>query len=233
MKLALTLGIKRLRFRAQDPRSASADAEFGAKRSGVVSRGKSTCAACGYQSSTAGAIDVHHLDDDHHNNADSNLTLACHTCHPYQHVGELVRRVDKGTAGSPSASEGLGARTQVASVPEISAADLNLLQRAIGVALLDEAEAPIAREMVKLLAERASWVRADLGTCMPGDFAAAMAQLSDESYAQRHDAVQDLRLLFNDETLKKLGRQFVNDNPSLPVASWRSMGKKQIVAGGS
>jgi len=211
--LSLILGIKRLRFREGDPRRARADAEFSAKRSGVLSRHQYTCQGCRYVSRESAHLDVHHLDDNHHNNDDANLAPACHTCHPYQHVGELVRRTDV-------AGEGLGKATLIAAIPEIGPADLNLLQRAIGSALLDEAEAPIARQMVERLAERATWVKAEFGTFKPADFAGAFAALTDEQYAARRDAVDDLRLLFNEDTLMRLGREMARDCPAMPLATW-------------
>jgi len=213
--LSLLLGVKRSRFREDDPRRGKADAEFSAKRPGVLAMHNYACAACRYESKQSGHMDVHHLDDDHHNNDEKNLAPACHTCHPYQHVGELVRRADVG-------GEGLGKATLIAAIPEISASDLNLLQRAIGVALLDEKEAPVARKMIERLAERPYWVKAEFGTYKPGDFAAAMSDkvLSDAEYAARPDAIFDLRLLFNEETLKRLGREMSLDYPTMPVESW-------------
>lgn len=222
--LSLLLGIKRSRFRENDSRRTRADAEFAAKRPGALRRHNYTCQGCNYESKQGGHLDVHHLDDDHHNNADENLAPACHTCHPYQHTGELVRRVDVG-------GEGLGKATLIAAIPELTPADLNLLQRAIGVALLDEKEAPIARQMIELLAERALWVKAEFGTFKPADFAAAFFALKDDEYAARGDAISDLRLLFNEDTTKKLGKQFTVDYPTMPMASWpevaRGVSRKQ------
>lgn len=214
--LALVLGIKRLRFRENDPRRGRADAEFSAKRSGVLAKHSYTCQACAYTSKESAHLDVHHLDDNHHNNEDDNLVPGCHTCHPYQHVGELVRRTD-------IPGEGLGKATLVAAIPEISAVDMNLLQRAIGAALLDEKEAPMARKMIEVLSQRASEVKSEFGTFKPADFAAAMAQLTDDQYAVREDVISDLRLLFNQPTLEKLGREMVRDYPAMPLSSWTAV----------
>jgi hypothetical protein len=211
--LPLLLGVKRRRFRDNDARTARADAEFAAKRPGILVKHRFTCKGCDYESKESAHLDVHHLDDNHHNNDDLNLCPACHTCHPYQHVGELVRRSDV-------AGEGLGKATLIAAIPEIEPSDLNLLQRAIGMALLDEKEAPIARQMIEFLAERSVWVKAEFGTFKPADFAGAFAALTDEQYANRRDAISDLRLLFNEETLRKLGREMARDFPAMPVASW-------------
>jgi hypothetical protein len=63
-------------------------------------------------------------------------------------------------------------------------------------------------------------VKAEFGTFKPADFAGAFAALNDDQYGARIDVVQDLRLLFNEETLKKLGREMVRDCPAMPLAAW-------------
>jgi hypothetical protein len=215
--LRLLLGIKRSRFRQNDPRSKRADAEFAAKRPQVLARHKLTCQGCGYCSKVAKALDVHHRDDNHHNNDDDNLVPACHTCHPYQHVGEAARR-DQNVAG-----EGLGRLTVIATIPELSARDVNLLQRAIGAALADEHEAPIAAKLAAILAERANWTKAEFGSFLPADLSTAMFALSDAEYAAREDAIADQRLLFGRPHLKKIGQQLMQDYPSMPLKSWQAV----------
>lgn len=212
--LKLVIGIKRLRFRENDPRRSRADAEFAAKRPGVLASQAYTCAGCSYISKVSSHLDVHHLDDDHHNNEPANLVAACHTCHPYQHVGELVRRTDV-------RGEGLGNVTLLASIPEVDAANMNLLQRALGVALLDEREAPFAKRIIERLAERANLVEEEFGSFRPADVAAGMATLNDAQYGARVDVVDDIRLLFNADTLKMLGQEMVKDCPALPVKVWK------------
>ncbi len=218
--LSLIIGIKRSVFRANDPRRLRSDAEFRARRPHALARNQHRCAGCGYESKQGGHLDVHHLDDNHDNNADENLVPACHACHPYQHVGELAKRNRSDPADVEMGGEGLGRQSLLALIPELDPADLNLLQRAIGVALLDPQLAPIARKLHSRLEKRAGWVVAEFGTCKPADFAAAMSRLSDDEYAFREDSVADVRLLFSEMHLNKMGRQFLVDNPSMPIASW-------------
>lgn len=227
MPLSFVLGIKRSRFRDDDARASRADAEFRAKRKPALDRQGWRCAGCRMRTAEANKangrvhLDLHHADDDHHNNSDDNLIAVCTLCHAYQHVGEASRRGDV-------AAEGMGRSTLVANVPEISAADLNLLQRAMGAALLDDTEAQIAKEVFKALAERCHEVRADFGSYLPADFAAGMGQLAKEGpaeYENRAEALEGLRLLFSEEELKKAGREFLVDNPSMPVDRWASVAK--------
>lgn len=219
--LSLIFGVKRRKLRVNDSRSVKADAELAAKRSGVLAGNGYKCQACSYASRTTGHLDVQHVDDDHQNFDPKNLSVACHTCHPYQHVGETVRRAD-------IPGEGLGRVTLVAAIPEISASDLNLLQRAIGMALLDEDEAPIARKMIVQLSERAKWVKGEFGTYWPKDFGAALEKLTDEEYLHRQESISDLRLLFNEETLRKLGKEMMLDYPSMPVNTWPEVNQSVI-----
>lgn len=211
--LKLLLSIKRTTFRANDPRSSHADAEYRAKRPAALARGHYTCSACGYVTSAAnGHMEIHHKDDNHHNNTDDNLVCACETCHPYQHVGQ--------TAQSDIAGEKLGDASLIACVPEIEADDFNLLQRALGAALTDPEEAQVARRLYKLFAGRADLVEADFGSFKPKVFAAAMSKLSASEYQDRESVIGDLRLLYAMPQLKKVGQQLLADNPSMAVKSW-------------
>jgi intracellular multiplication protein IcmJ len=222
--LRLFIGIKRLRFRANDPRSKKADAEYLAKRPGVLARHKQTCAGCGYVSKVSRALDVHHLDDNHHNNEETNLVPACHLCHPYQHVGELGRRVGIG-------GEGLGKNSFVATIPEISARDLNLLQRAVGAALQDEKEVEIARKIMLAFLDRSKWTKSEFSSDSPRDFAAAMSMLTDAEYAARDDAVEDQRLVFQLPHLRVMGKQLMEDFPSMPLKSWQGVHDAAVAKG--
>lgn len=214
----LLLGIKRRVFRDNDAKASRADAEFRALRPGALAQQQYRCVFCGYRSSEKfpGHQDLHHLDDDHQNNAPDNLLVACQTCHPYHHVGEVARR-----DGRPA--EGLGAKTMLAVIPEVSPADLNLLQRAIGAALKNEDERPVAEEIIRAFAGRCDVTKDEFGTYDPASFAAAMAELSEAEYAHRGDAIADLRLLFKASLLNKVGEQFLLDNPGMGVERWASV----------
>ncbi len=213
LKLALVPAIKRRLARLDDARSDVADAALKARRPSVLERHRYTCGACGYVAKSAAHLDVHHLDDDHHNNDEANLVAACHTCHPHQHVGEVAVRADQW-------AQGLGKQSGLAHVPELSAADLCLLMRAIGAALLDEQSRADALHIYEEIMERTEVTEQRLGAWKAADFAAAMAQLSDEQYRYRHKVLQPERLVFSQKVLEVVGREFVADYPSLPVSAW-------------
>ena len=212
---ALLIGVKRLLFRANDARSAAADAEYRAKRPGVISAARGVCVWCGYASLTRS--EVHHADDNHHNNNDDNLLVSCPLCHAYQHIGEPSK------AGGVS-GEGLGAQTLLVAIPELSAKDLNHLQRALGVAMNDPKEGDLAREIAHYLAQRSYPVREVWGTASPANFAAALFQLTSAEYANREGAVGHLRVLFHDNYLTAVGHQVAADHPALAsFNTWESV----------
>jgi hypothetical protein len=92
--------------------------------------------------------------------------------------------------------------------------------RAIGAALLDEQSRADALHIYEEIMERTEVTEQRLGAWKAADFAAAMAQLSDEQYRYRHKVLQPERLVFSQKVLEVVGREFVADYPSLPVSAW-------------
>lgn len=197
-------------------RREAADAEYRAVRPSVMAAGKYTCAFCGWVSRAHN--ECHHLDGNHANNNPDNLVVADSLCHGYHHLGQRASQ-------ERSALDNPVGQTILAAIPEISPSDLNLLQRAVGVALLQEGEREIAKEIMRALAERSEDVAQALGTYQPGDVAAAMTRLSDQEYEQRAAVCGPLRLLFNQDTLEAEGRKFLKDFPGLPFDTWTSVVK--------
>ncbi|VTU44967.1 hypothetical protein [Variovorax sp. RA8] len=211
-------GIKRSAFRDNDPRAKQADAVFVARRPQVLEKARYTCQACLYRSMQTAKkptkLQVHHQDDDHHNNDDSNLAPICSLCHGYPHLG--CKTASTGGGGS------LASDAQLAAIPELAAADLNNLLRAIGAAMSDPNEAAVAKQIYEVLCERVMPVRKAFGTSKALDFAGAMAKLNSVDYAARGDAVFDLRLVWKPEVLKKAGADMLDDHPSLKPSSWHA-----------
>lgn len=209
-------GIKRSVFRDNDRRASQADAVFVARRPQVLERSRYTCQACLYRSiqtpKKPTRLQVHHRDDDHHNNADENLAPVCSLCHGYPHLG--CKTASTGGGG------GLASDAQLAAIPELSASDLNNLLRAIGAAMSDPVEGEAAKFMYDELCERLRPVRKAFGTSHALDFAGAMAQLSATDYAARGEAIADLRVVWRAPVLKQAGKEMLEDFPSLKPTSW-------------
>ena len=202
-------------YRPNNPRREAADAEYKARRPASMERGKYRCVYCGHVSRSN---ECHHIDGNHANNEDTNHAVVDTLCHGYQHLGQRATQ-------NPLNADSLGKKTVLAAVPELSAQTLNLLQRAIGVALLDEKEAKVARAISKSLIDRTRPVLQSFGTFEPGDFAAAMCEMTEEAYDARAGAVRDLRLLFHTDVLKSEGARFRGEFPTLPIASWEDIYK--------
>ena len=82
---ALQLSVKRATFRMDDADHKAADAEFKARRQRVLQRAGYTCHYCGFRSKKW--QEVHHLNDDHHDNRPENLVCICSYCHAVFHIG--------------------------------------------------------------------------------------------------------------------------------------------------
>lgn len=219
MKKTLELCIGVIRdaalYRSNSSARQRADAEYKAVRPRIMASQNYRCAFCRH---TAKSNHCHHLDGNHANNADDNFAVADALCHAYHHLGQQASQ-------DQFAAENLGKKTALAVVPELSAADCNLLQRAIGVAMKDTTESEMAKSMHKLLLDRTGAVKEAFGTFHTADFAAAMSQLNDEEFASRDAVVADLRLVFREDVLKHEGTKFLEENTSLPFASWSSIAK--------
>ncbi len=204
-------------YRPNNPRRERADTEYKAVRPAFVKKRDHKCEFCGFQS--VKYIECHHSDGDHSNNAESNFIAADTLCHAYHHIGQHGGR-------QRFAADALRDKTLCAAIPEVSIADMNLLQRAIGVALLDEANAAEARAILKALVDRKEPVREAFESYYPEDFAAAMMSMKDEAYSHRESVVGGLRLIFHVDVLKHEGQRFVEENASMPLSTWDSIAPK-------
>jgi intracellular multiplication protein IcmJ len=202
-------------FRNNSNARLRADAEYKAVRPRVMAQQENRCRFCGY---TSKHNHCHHLDGNHANNEPENFAVADSLCHAYHHLGQTGSQ-------DQFSHDNLRTKTVLAAVPELSPSDLNLLQRAIGVALLDQAEEATAKQIYKLIEERAEPVREAFGTFRPADFAGAMEKLNPEEYANRGSTLADLRLVFREDMLKNEGRRFLEDFTSLPFSLWEGATK--------
>lgn len=111
----IVLSIKRGRFRRDDLEAESADAGFGETKLAVQIRDAKTCHFCGFQADKW--QDIHHGNDDHHDNRRENLITVCKICHACHHIGLA----------------GMNNGGSIIYLPEISQVELNRLVRAMYV----------------------------------------------------------------------------------------------------
>lgn len=120
-KIVLIPSVKLGVWRKDDKNSDKADEEFAAKRPEILQRDGFVCGGCGMKTLPitktlpSGHFDVHHIDDDHTNNKDTNLITICPFCHDVFHLGNA------------------GARQSASAIwlPQISQADLNLVMHVL------------------------------------------------------------------------------------------------------
>ncbi|WP_321820925.1 MULTISPECIES: hypothetical protein [unclassified Burkholderia] len=229
MLASLVLSIKRYTFRANDSRAAAADAEYRALRPRVLEQQGYRCAFCRLVSKfqrgankAATNNEVHHVGK-HDDNRYEMLKVACILCHAYHHVGETTKTGDV-------QAETLGGKSLIAYVPELSAVDVNNLQRVMGIALRDPDEKSVAEEIADHLIKRALPVKDVWGSFYPLDFAAAMSHLDDAEYESRAEPLEDLRLVFNFAFLKDLAARLQEETrwQVLPVSSWSSVARNHV-----
>lgn len=97
LPIELAFGVKTQMYRSGDPDAALADSDFKGMRERVINRDEWRCQACGCPSSPAegkpsGGFEVHHRDNNHHNNDISNLVTLCPLCHGIFHIGWTARQ---------------------------------------------------------------------------------------------------------------------------------------------
>lgn len=216
--LDLIPGVSRNLWRDNDPKAEAADAEYRAKRPTILARQQHTCQYCGVQSRNA--MEVHHGDCNHANNADDNLKLADVFCHPVNHIGELAHRFTRADQ-----SEIAGGVVRLAYLPDISQADLSHLLRTIGHVLntgTDEQKADAEALYHQLLAY-SRYVEAAWTTSDAKHFAIAMRESSHQAYASRGVTMAGIRVFFSLEAVKKLAARFANEFIPLPLTAWLSI----------
>jgi len=192
MKLRpLSIGAKRTTWRGEGGESKELDEEFRSIRYQVLDRDDRTCQFCGLRAMKW--QEVHHLDDDHSNNAPGNLVTACHWCHMVHHVGLVGVQRTGLLAIHPDWPE--------CTLPEQWR--LHHLCRAIITvrdALKSGHKNEHAQEMLSdlnfLLLEESVDMAADLlGTSDPAVLGDYLRDISDEEYAQRGPWLASVRLI--------------------------------------
>ncbi|MGU3404469.1 HNH endonuclease [Methylobacterium fujisawaense] len=194
--LPIVLSCKTQGWRMHDPDSHEADHVFQTGRQRVLDVQKYTCQYCGFQSQKW--QEIHHRNDDHHDNRPENLAVACMYCHMCFHIGLAGHK-----------NEGV-----LIFLPEMEQADLNCLVRACQVARraadlgASDAARPrpdqdavreyrdAATAILKRLDDRRAKAEELLGGVRnPSDLANIMMLMPDDLYAQRHERLHGIRLL--------------------------------------
>lgn len=215
--MELVPGVSRNTFRDHDPKAEVADAEYRAKRPGVLQRANYTCVVCRVKS--VEGMEVHHLDCNHANNAESNHEPECVLCHPVNHIGELASRMLR-----QDESELAGGMSVLAYLPDLDQSDVSHLMRTIGHVLASPDATPAQKEDAKALHDSllqyGHYIESQWGSSSASHFAIALKEVSDPVYAERAVPMKGLRVVFALGVLVKQAKKFAAEFQSLPMMAW-------------
>lgn len=110
--LNLVISAKSKVWRVDDKNfSITGNSGWAITRTAILKRDDYTCRFCGFHSKSY--QEVHHLDDDHNNDASENLVTACSFCHQVHHIGLA----------------GISGSAKLAWMPELTHQEINHLMR--------------------------------------------------------------------------------------------------------
>ena len=209
----LVIGVKRRLSKISAKEADRLNTEFKTERNKTLKQADYRCYRCNLRSKSNG---IHHIDDNHSNNAPENLAVVCSLCAPYSHVGEeakpVVLEAEKYGRIPMKATALVRVPREVEDL--ITPENLHHLMRAIGVALGDEKEAPVAKkiysmligtEQVREFAQAIYGEETGITSIHPSDVAAGMEYLTTDEYNQRARFISDVRVLYHPGYLKKIG----------------------------
>ena len=150
-------------------------------RQKILDRDKNVCQFCGFKSSKW--QEIHHINDDHNNYAESNLCCACPFCHQCFHLG-IAGTTDGG---------------KLIWLPEISQAELNHLVRGLFIAMRQEKSAleKAANSLYTALDTRRVFMDQHFspGSDNPLVLGQAFLKMKKEDYEKRSEYAKSIKLL--------------------------------------
>lgn len=231
---ALVMSAKRKVWRMHD-HAGEADKAFQKVRAPVLDAADHECGFCGLRSDKY--QEVHHLDDDHANNAKENLACTCPLCHQVFHIGLA----------------GMRDGAYIINMPELSQAEINQLCLVMWIVERTDAARFDAQQalLYKSLANRVKTLRAlmenrrgnvkirfcnelekagfskdftkkvSLDSISPSLLANVLMQLPDDLYARREDLLGGLRLMPRAERFDAQLKFWLEDQgKKLPITAW-------------
>lgn len=178
--LPIVLSAKRESWRMMDSHADENDRRFSEIRPAVLERDDHTCKFCNFKSMRY--QEVHHLDDNHGNNEQSNLVTACGWCHMCFHLG-MCGLKDSGV---------------VIWCPELTQAQINNLCRSIFVSIANNGKySETCRKVYNILESRSNLIKDELGesAIKPEVIGQAFMDMSEEEYSNRDKKFPGLRIL--------------------------------------
>jgi intracellular multiplication protein IcmJ len=206
--LPLTLSASKASWQAPTPHGHKKwDAAIHAA---VSKRFQDTCQYCGWVDPEFN--EVSHLDEDHLNNKEENLMLACPLCHQCLHLGQV------------STSEG----GKMIWAPELSQIELNHLARAYWITETEQTHPLLlsARALANKLDHQAHILEAHYvpGASDPGFWAEVLMKMTPEQYKQRHELLKNIRVWPTLTRFKKMVMPWAKRiNVNIPLLEWERL----------
>jgi len=183
-RIKLTLSAKRSTWRINDDVANNADVEFNSIRTRIqTNRDKHSCRAegCGFHSRRF--QEVHHIDDNHHNNSEDNLVTLCPFCHAVFHIGYASIN---------------GARLiKLPDGADMLQGELNSIMRLlyVGAAKGGGELQEGCRELIASFQECSRSMIDEFGFDDPAILGDVFLRMSETEYARREDYIKGVRLL--------------------------------------
>lgn len=174
----ITLSVKRGKWREKaGVEPDESDIEFSKVRPKVLLRDRNICQSCGTHMPRG--AEVHHIDDCHANNKDTNLVTLCGICHAWHHIGFLGKNGALFLANNELENP-------------ITPAEINTLMLACAVVLNADKDADGFDDLRKIVDVIMSGIKASgsdvysaWGSYDLKEFASALLRSTDEVYASR------------------------------------------------
>ena len=214
-----TLGVKRRTWRMDDDHAHLADAAFADTRQQVLNRDNFTCRFCGFKATKY--QEVHHLDDNHQNNDQTNLLTVCNLCHMVHHLGLC----------------GMKGAGFIAAIPELTQVEVNQIARNYFVAAMigDQNTKDRLTGLYALFRARADGMKVVFGDDLsdPLRYAQALSALDDKAYASAVSSCSGLiRVVPKKEAFHPGQLEFycANLRPQFSTDSWSALASQLMKA---
>ncbi len=200
----IIMSVKRGTYRNDDPEKEHSDERFKTVRLSVLDKSDYTCHYCEIKSKKY--LEVHHKNDDHSCNDESNLLPICPLCHAPFHIGY----------------SGIKKKGVIIYTKSISQINLNILVRTLWVAQdgNDPKVKDFADNLLSQLRQKER-VAKELLTNDPIMLASQLSNLNDDNYKERESRLDGyLFLPFKEAFLQPLEYWKENIYKHTPPSSW-------------
>lgn len=213
----ISLSVKRDRYRCDDPTAEEADKIFKKIRKEILKRDNYTCQFCGLKSLKY--QEVHHVNDNHHDNSEKNLITICSLCHSCFHIGFSGQK-EKGII--------------IYINPELNLeqSELNNIVRTlwIGEKSKNSTFSLICTNLLARFNKAAVLAERELGTSDPLVLGDALLKYDEKTYKKRNDVLNGFYFLpFVSAYLPQLN--YWNDNiyKNIPTDKWLDIATDKIL----